>query len=724
VSRSTASAWPYITALLVTAVCAASGAQDTAPATPAVAEPTAARQPAAQPRFRTEANFVRVDAYPTHNGQPVTDLTADDFQILEDGTRQRIATFEHVQLHERVPEDVRKEPESASEGRAAAEDSRARVFVIFLDTYHTPVEGSHAAQRVLVNMLDRLIGPDDVFAVMTPKMSATDITLARRTKTIEGELTKYWYWGEKDRLTPPDPEDRDLEAFCAPAGQGDARELIARRHEKLTMDALTDLARYLRGVREERKAVIAVTSGWVLYRPDEALLHASSPLPPQVPRVGTGPDGRLTGDTAQAHQSGPSSSDCEGMRIQLASLDIEDEFRHMLEDANRGNVSFYPVDARGLAATDERMGPSDFALNPGQAQILARERGTVPGDPMTANEALLHTRLQSLRTLADVTDGIAIVDTNDLNRGMRRVVADLSSYYLLGYYSTNSRLDGGYRSLKVKVTRPGVDVRARRGYRAATEAEIERARSASQRRAAAGPPAALQAAFATLAVTRRDTRLSTHVAWLAVDEGAVPVAPRLWADVEIDPALGRSIDAGGAVLQAAAIRDDGAVAAQGRSTRSGSSRVFQVPMTPSSLQPGSYTLRVHLSAAGELPVTETVPFAIREGQRVGARILRAGGSPAMPFVPTGDVRFRRTERLRVDVPVAGKIDRVDAALLDRNGGTISISVDTETQAADGLAWASALLALAPLAPGDYAIQTTIEHGSSTEQVMTAFRVVP
>jgi VWFA-related protein len=698
------------------------GAQDPVPPTPAMAEPATAGQPAAQPRFRTEASFVRVDAYPTRSGQPVTDLTADDFQIFEDGKPQRIATFEHVQLHERVPEEVRKEPGSVREGRAAAEDSRARVFVIFLDTYHTPIEGSHAAQRVLVNMLDRLIGPDDVFAVMTPKMSARDITFARRTRTIEGELTKYWYWGEKERLTPADPEDRDLEAFCAPAGQVDARELIARRHEKLTVDALTDLARYLRGVREERKAVIAVTSGWVLYRPNETLMHASSPLPPEVPRVGTGPDGRLTGDTAQAHQTGTSTSGCEALRIELASLDIEDEFHHMLDDANRGNVSFYPVDARGLAASDERMSAGDFTLNPGQAQILERKRGLVPGDPMTANEAVLHTRLQSLHTLAADTDGIAIVDTNDLNRGVRRVVDDLSSYYLLGYYSTNSRLDGGYRSLKVKVTRPGVDVRARRGYRAATAAEVERATNASRTAVEAGPSAALQAAFAVLASTRRDVRLSTHVAWIAGQEGLTP--PHLWADVEVDPALARTLDAGGASLQAAIITDDGTVVGQGRRARSAGSPVFEVAIEPSSLRPGSYTLRLHLEPKGDAAVTETLPFSILEDDTARGRLLRAGASPALPFAPTGDVRFRRTERLRVDVPVASPVERISAALLDRKGGAITIPVETATREADGLTWTSATVGLAPLAPGDYAIQTSIWRSSSSEQVITAFRVVP
>ena len=67
--------------------------------------------------------------------------------------------------------------------------------------------------------------------------------------------------------------------------------------------------------------------------------------------------------------------------------------------------------------------------------------------------------------MAENSDGLAIVNTNDLREPAQRLAADLSSYYLLGYQSTNPKLDGRFRSIKVTVKRPGVQVRARRGYR-------------------------------------------------------------------------------------------------------------------------------------------------------------------------------------------------------------------------------------------------------------------
>ncbi|HZA35115.1 MAG TPA: hypothetical protein VE505_09315, partial [Vicinamibacterales bacterium] len=148
-----------------------------------------------QPTFRVEANFVRVDVFPTIDGKAVRDLTPADFELLEDGVPQKIETFEHIDVRGGGPQETRREPNTVQEGRAAAEDPRSRVFIVFLDTYHTGVVGSHRMQRAIVTLLDRIVGPDDLFGIMTPEMSVTDIALARRTVTTAGMLSKYWTWG-------------------------------------------------------------------------------------------------------------------------------------------------------------------------------------------------------------------------------------------------------------------------------------------------------------------------------------------------------------------------------------------------------------------------------------------------------------------------------------------------------------------------------------------------
>src|SRR5262245_54520507 len=99
-------------------------------------------QEPAQPTFRIEANYVRIDVYPTSNGVPVTDLRKEDFEVFEDGAAQTMDTFELVTVAGNVPQEARREPGSVAESRALLENPRARVFVVFLDYYHVDVAGS------------------------------------------------------------------------------------------------------------------------------------------------------------------------------------------------------------------------------------------------------------------------------------------------------------------------------------------------------------------------------------------------------------------------------------------------------------------------------------------------------------------------------------------------------------------------------------------------------
>src|SRR4029078_1597099 len=94
--------------------------------------------------------------------------------------------------------------------------------------------------------------------------------------------------------------------------------MFARRHEKKVLDAMADLSRYLRGIREERKAVIAISNGWLLFRPKPNLeRHGTCEAPPGAGQPGVGPDGRLTSDR-MAHDYGYSQYDCDKDRRLLA----------------------------------------------------------------------------------------------------------------------------------------------------------------------------------------------------------------------------------------------------------------------------------------------------------------------------------------------------------------------------------------------------------------------
>jgi hypothetical protein len=73
---------------------------------------------------------------------PVTDLTQDDFEVFDNGTLQKIEQFERVVIRAAGPQDTRIEPNTVRESRSMLENSRSRVFVLFLDTYHVDLGGS------------------------------------------------------------------------------------------------------------------------------------------------------------------------------------------------------------------------------------------------------------------------------------------------------------------------------------------------------------------------------------------------------------------------------------------------------------------------------------------------------------------------------------------------------------------------------------------------------
>lgn len=441
--------------------------QTPAPSGQAPQEPT---QP--PPRFRAATNLVRVDVYATKDATPVQDLTAEDFEVFEDNSPQKIDSFEHIVVHPAGPQETLTEPTSVTAANELAADPRRRVFVIFLDNQHVGVEGSHAIKEPLIDLMQRMMGADDLVGVMTPDMSPSQITFGRRTRVIEEGLRRNWPWGRRHTIMLDQREELYSQCF-PPTRSGEpipsllAKAMIERRRERMVLDSLQDLIRHMGALRDGRTAVITVSDGWKLFQPDPSMTRLrtddqgrqADPIPGGPPPVGVGPGGGLT--TRINNGFGPSDrTECEKERAELAMVDHARLFRDLFGEANRNNVSFYPIDPRGLPAFDTPIGPD-------------------PPLSLAADHAQLRNRTESLHTLAINTDGIALVNSNDLKKQIRRVADDLTSYYLMGYYSTNGKLDGRFRNIKVRSKRPGVEVRSRKGYRAATQEEVDRARASS-----------------------------------------------------------------------------------------------------------------------------------------------------------------------------------------------------------------------------------------------------
>lgn len=652
-----------------------------------------------RPPFRTEANFVRVDAYPTRNGQPVLDLTAEDFEVFEDGKSQAVQSFERVVISPAGPEALRSEPNTIEASRQLVANPRNRVFVLFLDTPHVSVAGGWHAREAIIRMIDRVLGPDDLVGIMTPRMAATDVVLARKTAVIADGLRSKWPWGERFRYDPDERETTYEMCFPGNDQSGVLKEMVARKRERETLDALKELVYYLRDVREERKAIVTVSEGWLLYRPNSNLtrLRGNEPIPGPDP-IAVGPDGRL--GMKDRNNIGFSRQTCDADRQYLAQIDNEQYFRDIMGEANRGNATFYTVDPRGLPVFD----------TPIEANV-----------PVHQDFAMLRARLDSMRTLAENTDGIAVLNHNDLDLGLKRIATDLSSYYLLGYYSNNSTLDGKYHTIKVRVKRPGVDVRARKGYRSATAEEVAAARTAA---AAPIPPAAaaVGSAMASLSRLRPDTRFSMNA--VPIQSGTGTSVSTVWIAGEL-PAGTRDNPwaQGGTVtldLKAAGSSTNAQVKlAPGE-------RTFAIPVKLSApIESGTLDVRATLAGNGQ----EADPFSdilrLDVASSIGQPMLfRRGMSTGNRLLPAASFQFSRTERARLEFPASADAKTATGRLLDKAGEPLAIpvTIGERTDAQTGQRWVTADIILAPLSAGDYAVELTRGEAGAQQKILTAIRV--
>lgn len=637
--------------------------------------PPTAQQP---PVFRAGVNFVSVDVYPRRDGKILEGLRAGDFQVTEDGKPQKVETFEFIRFESSPVDAERRDPSSQADSDRQARDPRNRLFVVYLDLAHTTIPGSHAARQPIVDFLTGTIGQRDLFGFMTAELPVSQLVFGRRTEAIESQLAQQWTWGQAERVTPAPPrtpaEQRLVECalvYEARTGRDVEALLLELSREDLLLTSLENLMARLRDLRDERKNILFISEGWVPQGAREDLMNVSV-SEGAVPQVGVGPGGRIgVGQSMQPFNT--NTTDCDTRIRRLASIDFERRFRELLTTARQANVSFYPVDVGGLRVVSSIAGPRS-----------------------------------TLMTLAENTDGFAITNTNDLTGGVRRIAEDLSAFYLLGYYSTNTATDGRYRRINVQVTGPRVEVTARRGYLAPTMT------MAAGAVPAATGPTPVDAALARLSALRDDTEMSAHgvqvggALEITVDIAASAVTRPAWQNGGQMRIEARS--SSGRVLTAA-----GSIATGERSARIG------VPV-PTDVG-GPWQVSVFLSGA-DRPVEARLEIAAPAAAALVGEALawRGAASPRVPLKPLGDFRLTRAERLRVEWPLLLPAETRSARLLDRKGQPLGgmlpfVALPPERQAV------AIDLPLSAFSEGDYVLELSVTRGAVSERRLLAFRVI-
>jgi len=652
----------------------------------------AAQAPPAAP---LDPTLVRLDVYPTSSGLPVTDLLASDVEVVEDDVPQKIESFEHVML-----------------GPDQPPGGRARTFVVFLDTYFTNVASSREVRTSLAALLDRLVGPDDFIGIMTPDMAASDMTLAHRTGSSEEMLSKYWFWGRDLEAIDPVEEqylqcyprnDADSDASRqGPSGFGD--EMVQRRREKRVIDALGDLSRRLRRLGAARKAVITVTDGWLLFQPNLAMTERTGIRQPRMGmRRGSRPD------ESAGTEPNPASQRCDMDRVSLSLVDDRASFASLTDAANRGNVSFYPITTQGLRVFDG---------NPGAAPAEA---------PSREGEVATTRRADSVRSLATNTDGLAMAAAADVEPALHRIVDDLSSYYLLTYHSTNPTPDGKFRTIQVRSTRPAVEFRTRRGYRVPKPAEEveEPAATSSTKRTA--PKTPLEAALSALKADRPNAPLRIGAAF-------APLGPpdsnstrfHMWALAEIDPVIARHGEwIGGGTIELSVTAKNGETLTRQSVTFGGGERSASIDLGDVATADGEVVVHVSARPAGGGRQNYAEALHLDSLSWPGRPLIqRRGPATAMKYVPTASMDFNRTERIRVDLPLAEAPGAPMAELLDRSGQPMSIPVVVTTRTDGKVTWLTAEVTLSPLAEGTYLVRLKPDKARVEASVVSGFRIVP
>jgi VWFA-related protein len=640
-----------------------------------------------RPVFRAGATFVSVDAYPRRDGKVVEGLTAADFQILEDGKPQNVESFEFIRISPVTPDDERRDPNTPAEGNRQAADPHNRVFVIYLDLFHTSVVGSYHSRQTVLPFLMRAIGPTDLFGVMTPEVPIAQLTFARRTETIDAELAKYWTWGEAERLSsePRNPVEQRYH-YCG---------LLPKYRDDLTMTHLEALTTRLGNLRDERKNILFISESWLPNR--GAGLGKSPSQYPSIPTVGVGPGGKLG---IGANMSGSMDRAwCLSEAGRLGSIDSEQRLRDLLRQAQRANVAFYPVDVGGLRTG---MLPASVGIPAGVDPLAVAEQ---------YREDMME-RLEVLQTMASATDGTAIVNTNDLSGAVRKVADDLSAFYLLGYYSSNTAADGRFRRIEVKVKATGTEVSARRGYMAPSAA-MRKAEEEAAAKPVAGPtPVDLE--MARLGRIRPEARMYSAAALSATSMALV-------VEIAAREAEGGRWKNGGAVSVTVSPLEAGAapVSVDGRIEPAARGVLLNVPLAGA----GGWRVRTRVTGDGD-DIDDSIDVAAYASSLVGEpTVFRATPSPRAPLRPVADYQFRRTERVHVEWPVARALDGRTARLLSRRGDALPVPVALTERADGDRTVLAADVQLAALAEGDYVIEIVATQGSEKVQRLLAFRVV-
>jgi VWFA-related protein len=378
--------------------------------------PAPAQQPS-QPTFKVQVDYVEVDVVVTdRQNQLVRDLKKEDFQVLEDGKAQTINTFTFVDIPiERADRPLYTSAPLEPDVRTNERAFDGRVYVMVIDDLHTRFGRTQRVKAAARQFIERRLGANDLMAIVHTAGATSagqEFTSNKRLLLAAVDKTQ----GRKlDSATINKTNEYNRTRDTRQQGDplNDPNDAERGFNARNTLDSLKNVAEWFSSVHGRRKTILFVSEG-IDYDIND-----------------------LIPNTGSTHRD--------------ASMVI-DSMRDAIAAATRSNVSIYGIDPRGLTDLgDETIEigafPDDTSLGVGQGSLY--------------NEIRLSQ--DSLRTLSEETGGFAVVNKNDFSSAFDRIQQDNSSYYVLAYYPPDAR-PGRLHKIDVRMNRPGLTVRARKGY--------------------------------------------------------------------------------------------------------------------------------------------------------------------------------------------------------------------------------------------------------------------
>jgi VWFA-related protein len=393
------------------------------PAKPDAAKPTPGKSDPEQV-IRTGVELITTDVIVRDGrGQFIADLKKDEFEVYEDGVRQQVVSFT-LTHGGRVYNVAAPPPPVPQEGiilppARPTNDAAGRIFLIFVDDLHLDFRNTGRIRELFKKISKELIHEGDMFGIVSTGPSSLSIDLTYDRKRLDQAISKITGSG----LAPKDILD-------VPEGAQGPPEVRYRAH--VAFSTANDIIANLAQVHNRRKAFIYVSNGYDFnpFKETRAKQEAEKYARPS------------SDDGSGSSDSQTDANPFQKQGNQFYEADLISDLSWLTRNANRANVTMYTIDPRGLVG----MPDLDEKID------------------MVEWQRYIRTSQDSLRTIAELTGGYAAVNQNDFDKALKRIDAETSDYYVVGYYSNNPDPRKKRRNLEVKVARPGLNVWSRTSY--------------------------------------------------------------------------------------------------------------------------------------------------------------------------------------------------------------------------------------------------------------------